>query len=220
MKKKIVVLFFVVSALVLVFGQVGLAQDMKGKFGIGALVAYANYSDDEYDYGGNIYEVDFENAAWYGVNLTYFVHKYFSFELSGNYVKTDVNLKVNHAATYIGEAEQTPILLAARTHFSTNPKFNPYVSVGVGYFLNDYELSASASSSIPVGSVVDVEDSIGWFLGTGVEYFINEHFALNLDFKYLFNNTDIKLKSSDESWLEESIGLDLFTFGAGLKFYF
>jgi outer membrane protein len=222
MKKKIVVLVFVVAALVLVFGQVGFAQDMKGKFGIGALVAYANYSGDDDDNGvlGVEYEVDFENTAWYGINLTYFVHKYFSFELSGNYAKTDVNLTVSGVSTDIGEVEQTPILLNGRLHFSTNSTINPYFSLGVGYFLNDYELSASASSSIPTGSVVDFEDSIGWFLGTGVEYFLNEHFALNLDFKYIFNNTDARLKFPNESWIEESVSLNLFTLGAGLKFYF
>ena len=220
MKKKIVVLVFVVAAFVLVFGQVGFAQDMKGKFGIGALVAYANYQSDEEDFYGVEYVVDFENAAWYGVNLTYFVHKYFSFELSGNFVDTDVNLNVNGVSANIGEIEQIPILLSARTHFSTNPKINPYVSVGVGYFLNDYDLSSLASSSIPTGYIVDVDDSFGWFLGTGVEFFLNEHFALNLDFKYIFNNIDVKLKSPDELWIEESVSSDLFTLGAGLKFYF
>ncbi|MEA1949273.1 MAG: hypothetical protein U9N83_18480, partial [Thermodesulfobacteriota bacterium] len=47
MKKKIIAPFFVVAALMLVVSQVSFAQDMEGKIGIGARVAYVNYSDDD-----------------------------------------------------------------------------------------------------------------------------------------------------------------------------
>ncbi len=105
MKKKILILFFVVSALVLVFGQVGFAQDMKGKFGIGARVGYVNYSGDDLDLSGFDMDVDFDDAAMYGGNLVYYIQRYFSLELSADYVKTDTELKDLRAKPICRNAE-------------------------------------------------------------------------------------------------------------------
>jgi outer membrane protein len=135
MKKKILILFFVVSALVLVFGQVGFAQDMKGKFGIGARIGYVNYAGDDYNVLGSNIDVDFDNAAMYGGNLVYYIQRYFSLELSADYVKTDTELKsVDSSPTNIGELKQIPIILNGRFHFSTNQKISPYLSAGIGYY--------------------------------------------------------------------------------------
>ena len=88
MKKKIIAPFFIVAALMLVVSQVSFAQDMEGKIGIGARVAYVNYSDDDLGYG---IDMEFDEVAMYGGNLTYFVHSYLSLELSVDYVETDVD---------------------------------------------------------------------------------------------------------------------------------
>jgi outer membrane protein len=220
MKKKIVVLFFVVSALVLVFGQVGFAQDMKGKFGIGARVAYVNYSGDDYDYFGYNIELDPDDAVMLGANLTYYIHRYFSFELSGDYAKTDVELKAFSVSENIGEMKQIPIILNARFHFSTNQKISPYLSGGIGYYINDFDLSDSLSSVLPPGYELDLEDSIGFNLGGGIQFLLNEHFALDLDLKYIWNNTDIEAKAPGYSTEEISVDLDNFYVGVGLKYFF
>ncbi len=220
MKKKIVVLFFVVAALLFVFGQVSFAQDMEGKIGLGARVAYVNYSGDEYNYPGYTIDVDFDDDVMYGANLTYFIHRYFSFELSVDYVETDVDLESFGIALNIGEMEQVPILLTARTHFSTNPKINPYLGIGVGYYLNDFDLSGLMLSVLPTGYELDPDDSFGFHINGGVEIFFDEHFAFNLDLKYIWNETDVQEKVPGYLTEEFSVDLDTFYAGVGFKYYF
>ncbi|MBW2238409.1 MAG: hypothetical protein JRF39_05115 [Deltaproteobacteria bacterium] len=79
MRNKIAASLLVIVALLLVFSQVGFAQDMKGKFGIGARIGYVNYAGDDYGVSGSNFDVDFDAAAMYGGNLVYYIHRYFSF---------------------------------------------------------------------------------------------------------------------------------------------
>ncbi len=217
MKTKIVASFFVVAILVLVFSQISFAQDIEGKFGIGARVSYANDTkDDYYDFGVNI-DVEADDAAMYGANLTYFVHRYFSFELSGDYYKTDVDFSAPGASGEAGELTQIPILLSARRHLSTNPKVSPYVTVGIGYYINDFDAnSTNAELYYGAGADVDVEDSFGFHIGLGVEYFFSETFAVNLDFKYVWTEIEADLNVGGS----EDFDVNPVFLGLGIKFYF
>ena len=220
MKKRIISSFFVVATLMLVLSQTSFAQDMKGKFGIGARVAYINYFDDDFSYSGLNVDVEFDDNVLYGGNLTYFVHQYFSFELSAGYVETDTDLKAAGYVVNAGEIEQIPILLTARTHLSTNTKISPYVAVGIGYYLNDFNLSSTASSYLPAGSELDPDDSIGFHFGAGVEMFFTENLAFTIDAMYIINDTDVELKVPGSLTQVKSFNLNNYNVGLGLKFYF
>jgi outer membrane protein len=216
MKNRIAASLLVIVALLLVFSQVGFAQDMKGKFGIGARIGYVNYAGDDYDVSGSNIDVDFDAAAMYGGNLVYYIHRYFSFELSADYVKTDTEIKGSGLSpTNIGELKQVPIILNGRFHFSTNQKISPYLSGGIGYYLNDFDLSNSSA-----GNELDPDNSIGFNLGGGIQFLLNEHFAIDLDLKYIWNKTDFEAKVPGYAPEETSVNLDNFYVGIGLKYYF
>ena len=213
MKKKFVALFFVVAGLMLVVSQISFAQDMEGRLGIGARVAYVNFSDDDL-YG---VDVEFDETTMYGGNITYFVHSYLSLELSVDYLETDVDLEALGVSVDIGDLEQIPVLLSLRTHLSTNPKVSPYLTVGIGYYFNDFDMK----SSIPAGYDVDPDDSFGYHLGGGIEYFFNNHFAFNLDFKYIWNNVDVDFEEpGGYSVNDKNLDMDFFSAGTGFKYYF
>jgi len=213
MKKKIIAPFFVVLALMLVVSQISFAQDMEGRLGIGARVAYVNFSDDDL-YG---VDVEFDETTMYGGNITYFVHSYLSLELSVDYLETDVDLEALGVSVDIGDLEQIPVLLSLRTHLSTNPKVSPYLTVGIGYYFNDFDMK----SSIPAGYDVDPDDSFGYHLGGGIEYFFNNHFAFNLDFKYIWSNVDVDLEEpGGYSVNDKNLDVDFFSAGIGFKYYF
>jgi outer membrane protein W len=208
MKKKIVASIFVFAIFVLVFNQAGFAQDMEGKFGIGASVAYIYYSNDQ--------DLEPDEDVMYGGNLTYFVQEYLSLELSVNYVETDVYLG-GLGDFNIGELEQIPILLSLRGHLSTDTKVIPYATVGVGYYFNDFDMD----SSIPAGYDLDPDDSFGFHLGGGVEYFFNEHFAFNCDFKFMWSNVDFDGTAPGGITIrDKKVDVDTFTAGVGFKYYF
>ena len=213
MKKKFVALFFVVAALMLVVSQISFAQDMEGRLGIGARVAYVNFSDEDL----YRFDVDPDETPMYGGNITYFVHSYLSIELSVDYLETDVDLDAKGGCVDIGDLEQIPVLLSLRTHLPTNPKVSPYLTVGIGYYFNDFDMK----SYVPAGYDVDPDDSFGYHLGGGIEYFFNNHFAFNLDFKYIWNNVDVDLEEpGGYSVNDKNLDVDFFSAGIGFKYYF
>jgi outer membrane protein len=211
MKKKFMVPFFVVAALMLVVCQVGFAQDMEGRLGIGARVAYISYSDA--DVKG--VDIEYDESVMYGLNLTYFAHKYISLELSVDWVETDLYLE-DFNDLNAGEIEQIPILFSVRTHLSTNSKVSPYLTFGIGYYINDFD----EDSSISTIANIDVDDSFGWHVGAGLEYFFNDHIAFNLDLKYIMTNIDVDGDVDGTRLRDDKIDADAFTAGVGFKYYF
>jgi len=213
MKKKIVALFFVFAALMLVVSQISFAQDMEGRLGIGARVAYVNFSDEDL----HKFDVDPDETPMYGGNITYFVLSYLSIELSVDYLETDVDLDAKGGSVDIGDLKKIPVLLSLRTHLPTNSKVSPYLTVGIGYYFNDFDMKSSA----PAGYDLDIDDSFGYHLGGGIEYFYNNHFAFNLDFKYISDSVDADFEEpGGYSVNDKNLDMDFFSAGIGFKYYF
>ena len=214
MKKKVVVVFFVV-ALLLFLGQVSFAQE-AGKLGIGARVSYVNYSGDdlnELDDAGQRINIDFDEVAMYGLNVTYFFNKYFSAELSVDYTETDVDVSGTWhgvAQTFnVGEITQIPVLLTGRLHIPINNIVSPYVGAGVGYYFNDYDAKDATDKST-------ADDSFGFHVNAGVEFFFAKNYAINLDLKYVWNDVDFTCPGEPT----DEISMDAFVAGIGFKYYF
>jgi len=214
MKRKVVVALYV-AVLLLVFGQTGFAQE-AGKFGIGARVSYLNYSGDdlnELDEAGQRIDVDFDEGTMYGLNITYFFNKYFSTELSIDHIETDLDISgtwYGAAKTQnVGEITQIPVLLTGRLHIPINNSISPYVGAGVGYYFNDYDPKDAADKAT-------ADDSFGFHANAGVEFFLAENYAVNLDLKYVWNDVDFQ----DPDDTTQEISMDAFVAGIGFKYYF
>jgi outer membrane protein len=219
MKKKFVALFFVVAAFMLVVSQVSFAQDMKGRLGIGARVSYVNFSDDDYTVYGVKVDVEPDESTMYGGNLTYFIQDYLSLELSVDYTETDVDLEALGLSGDAGDFESIPVLLSLRAHLSTNTKVSPYLLFGIGYLFNDIDQNDSTIEYIyGSGAKIDVDDSFAFHVGGGVEVFVTENVALNLDLKYIF--TKVEADVNVAGFKDEDIDMDSFVAGLGIKFYF
>lgn len=219
MRKKFIAPFFVVAAFMLVVSQVSFAQDMEGRLGLGARVSYVNFEGDDYTvYGVNV-DVEPDESVMYGLNLTYFIQKYLSIELSVDYTETDVELSALGLSGDAGDFESIPVLLSLRVHFSTNPKVSPYLLFGGGYFFNDIDQNDSTIEFIyGSGAKVDVDDSFGFHVGGGVEVFVSENVALNLDLKYIW--TEVETSVNVAGFTDEDMDMDSFVAGLGIKYYF
>ena len=217
MKKRVILLVFV-TALFVFIGQVGSAEELAKKFAVGARAGFYKIADDDMPQG----EIT-SNGTLYGeANLTYFFVDYFSLELSGGYVKPDLDLKEN-ATGYVveyGELKQIPFLLTARFHWwSDIPKVGLYAGGGVGYFINDFSVSSTFTSLNP-GVVVDADNSLGAVVGVGLEYFISTKLALNVDLKYIYNPVDFLQTQPGVSPSAFDLNLNTFLGGVGIKYYF
>ena len=88
-----------------------------------------------------------------------------------------------------------------------------------GYFFNDFDQNDPVIEFIyGAGADVDVDDSFGFHVGGGVEVFVTENVALNLDLKYIW--TKVEADVNIAGFKDEDIDMDSFVVGLGIKFYF
>jgi outer membrane protein len=220
MRKKIII-GLCAAALLLLYVNVSFAQGPDKKWGIGARISY--YAPDDTTIEGVKYDPD-ETALFEG-NLTWLPINWLSLEFTVGYAKTDINAEALGVSLEFGEFKQVPLLLTGRLHWwSSDSKFTFYGGGGIGYYLNDFEVSSLFASGIPSlgvpGLSVDADDSFGFHLAVGLEYFVAQNWAFNLDLKYIWNEADITTTATGFSPEKDELDLDAFVFGIGIKYYF
>lgn len=195
-------------------------MSLERRVGIGARVGYMNYSDDDI---GDV-NVEFDDSMLYGINSSYFFTKYFSLELSVEHTKTDVDLGSSGIFLNFGEISQTPVMLTAHVHFSTETNTVPYLGVGVGYFFNSFDFSSLVDTALAQtntsGVSLDPDDSFGYHINGGLEFFLSKSAAFNIDLKYIWNSVDFDLKAPGYSTETYEVDMNTFVVGLGIKFYF
>jgi outer membrane protein W len=178
---------------------------------------FVSYYDDNYHVNGVRVNADPDEAAMYGGTLTWFVHEYFSIELSCDYVKTDVDLSSLGLSGDAGELTQVPVLLTLRSHFSTNTRVSPYLGGGGGYYFNDFDSkSAGVAPVYGVGADIDVEDNYGLHVCAGVEFRLTDTLVLDLNLRYVWTEVEVEV----DGFSDEEFRADAFVGGLGLKLYF
>ncbi|MFC1813353.1 OmpW family protein [Thermodesulfobacteriota bacterium] len=217
--------FVVLIAMVLIFSpQPGVAED-TGKFGFGVRASFYGIQEDHFS-GFTTFafdvESEFDAAVLIELDLTYFFCRYFSLELSAGYVKTDMDYSSSGFKGMYGELEQVPILLTARVHWPVTERLRPYIGGGAGYYINDIdkvEGPADFFFGAPPAVEALIDEVFGFHAAAGIEFFISDHFAFNLDVKYIWQETNIGFDGAgfDSS---DSSNLDALVAGVGVKYYF
>jgi len=215
MRKKIII-GLCAAGLLLLFVNVSFAQGPDKKWGVGARLSY--YTPDDTTIEGVKFDPD-ETILFEG-NLTWLPINWLSLEFTVGYGKTDIDAEVMGLSVEFGEIEQIPLLLTGRLHWwSSDSKFTLYGGGGIGYYINDFSLS-SIFLTVEPGLSVDADDSFGFHLAAGLEYFIADNWAFNLDLKYIWNEADFDTSVSGVPAGTDEIDLDAFLFGIGIKYYF
>jgi outer membrane protein W len=221
MKMKKLLGIVVLSFVMVLVSQSSFAQEAK-KFAFGARVSYNIFQDDEIELFNTNIDTEYDSSVSISADFTYLFNESFSLELSLGYLKTDMTVSRFGDKLGYGELTQIPILLTGRYHFSVNDKVMPYIGLGVGYYLNDME-DADGNGDFfddaPSGVNSFADDAFGFHLAGGVEYFVTDNVALNLDLKYVLLSTTIGFDGAgyDEN---DSTTLNSFVFGIGAKYYF
>jgi outer membrane protein W len=222
-EKRYLFVAFVMVALVL-FTKPVFARD-AGEFGVGMRLSHYFIQDDSFTAAAFVtVEIDskFDDSELFELNLTYFLCKFFSLELSAGYIQTDLDASFMGFEGRYGEIEQFPILLTGCFHWPVNEWFRPYAGGGVGYYLNDIERADGPGeffNGSPAGVTAFVDDGFGFHVDAGIELFISDHFALSLDVKYTWLRVDIGFEGAGLD-SKESTSLNAVVVGAGLKYYF
>lgn len=197
----------------------GFRRGNAGKVGIGGRLLYASFVGDDYDVYDPIsmenlrIDVDPDETGIYGGTVTWFAHEYFSLELACDYIETDLDVTVVGVSANAGELTQIPVTLALRTHFSTNPRVSPYLGVGGGWYFNDFDPNPAFFGE---GLDVEAKDAYGIFVCGGIEFFLTDRFAIDINAKYVW--TEIELEA--EGYTDEEFDGDAVVGGIGFKLYF
>ncbi len=101
----------------------------------------------------------------------------------------------------IGSTKHLPPTLSAQWYFNNDSAFTPYVGVGINYTLFFSEkltsgaaglLSSELGTTVNTGDI-SLDNSVGLSYQVGVDYDINDRMLVNLDFRKMDIDTDVKI---------------------------
>ncbi|PJB12941.1 MAG: OmpW family protein [Flavobacteriales bacterium CG_4_9_14_3_um_filter_40_17] len=157
-------------------------------------------------------QVEIDEAYVPEVDFTYFFTKHWAAELILATANHDVDLK---GGPSLGDVWLLPPTLNLQYHFYAGD-LKPYLGAGVNYtiFYNEDK-----------GDVLDMnyDDSFGVSFQGGIDYFLNDKWFVNLDFKYLILSTDVEATLATEPGfirVPVDVDIDPLIIGLGVGFRF
>ncbi|MBN1273740.1 MAG: outer membrane beta-barrel protein [Candidatus Aminicenantes bacterium] len=128
-----------------------------------------------------------------------------------------------------GKTTVIPLQLSIQGRFPVSPQLTPYISAGVGYYLNSFSLDSTFESSWnTLGFTIEetVDGALGFHGGAGLDFFLNPSMAVNLDARYIYLKpkgswtiTD-QISTTSSSGDIGKINLSSISIGLGFKFFF
>jgi len=172
-------------------------------------------------------ENNYSDEIYYGGNFCLGISKNLSIELSG--LRVLYNVEGSAEGLSNGDLSVIPIQLSIQLRFPVTHRFVPYILGGGGYYLNSFTLDEEIINTWDaLGFDVEerIENSIGYHVGAGLDFFITGNIVINADFRYCFVKTKGSWSLTDQiggtviSGDLEDLSLNSIMFGAGLKFCF
>ncbi len=114
-------------------------------------------------------------------------------------------------STKLGDAWILPPTLTLQYHFSPDQTWSPYVGAGVNYSMFFGEDAAAGFTDL------EIDGGFGWALQAGMDYWLDEHWGLNIDVKKVWLDIDVKLNNGA---ITSDTELDPWIFGAGVAYRF
>lgn len=146
------------------------------------------------------------------VDFSYFFSDYFSAELIAGTTQHSLS---HNAAGDLGSTWILPPTLTVQYHPMPDNAFSPYVGAGLNYSMFYGEKSANGNAI----SDLDVDGGVGYALQAGFDYWIDEHWGVNLDVKKLFLNVDADVNVGGAA-VSADIDLDPWIIGTGISYRF
>ena len=197
---------------IVALGNIAEAKDLgdsylsKERFQIRArVIGVAPDDDSSVNIGG---ETDVSTETVPEVDVTYFITENIAAELIAATAKHEIT---HSAAGDLGDAWILPPTLTLQYHFMPDNKFSPYVGAGINYSYFYGEDEAAGFTDL------EVEGGFGTALQVGADYWLNDHWGVNVDVKRLFLNIDGKLNNGA---VRADIDLDPWIIGAGASYRF
>lgn len=177
------------------------------KFGAGLIIGGSFPSGDNYNSGVN-----------FNAHVSYSFIEEFTLELSAQGFEIGVEGRPGRLSR--GDLTIIPIQLSIQKRFPFQPKTFAYITGGIDYYLNDFTLRDTSFSRVET-----VKNTLGFHVGSGIEYFLRENLALKLEIKVCFQSPKgswsyVDPVTGPESGQFDNIKLDTVLFGIGVTYHF
>jgi outer membrane protein len=164
--------------------------------------------DEDSKVTGLVADVTADDATVPEIDFTYFFSDHIGAELILATAKHEMGTNTN---LDLGDVMILPPTVNLQYHFNPKGNFRPYAGAGLGYiFYYDEE----AGSSI---NTIEYDDGISYSLQVGMDYGIDEHWAINADVKKLYHQTDVTINGGA---ITADVDLDPWIFGLGVAYRF
>ncbi|WP_446008103.1 OmpW family outer membrane protein [Candidatus Electrothrix sp.] len=166
---------------------------------------------------GVTHEMESETAVNFGIILSKYYND-FSFNLGIEYIQeVEITDEEDHV---LAEHSHIPISLGVNYYFDTSI-VDPYIGAGIGYSFNDSTVSEFISNQ---GMSAEHDHSMFYYLTAGVEYPVNDCYALFLAGRYTMGDADMTGNAMHpvhgQVQIEDEGSLDRYEVNVGVKYFF
>lgn len=178
----------------------------KERFQIrGRLIQVRPDMDASVNIGGNIKG---DNGVSPEIDFTYLLSNHWAVEL----IAATTRHQLTHSSgADLGKAWALPPTLTLQYRITPDQAFSPYVGAGVNYTMFYAEKTGAGFDDLDVGN------GVGWALQAGADYWLNDHWGVNLDVKKIFVNVDATL---NQGGIRAGVDVDPWVIGAGMSYRF
>ncbi len=187
----------------------GKSWDAKERFMIRArAIGVLPAEDSTTSIGG---EIQAEDAYVPEVDFTYFFSDNIAMELIAATAQHEMEASNTGLGNLdLGDVWILPPTLTLQYHFNPHGQVRPYVGAGVNYI---YFYNADPGQF----SGVDYQSGFGYAAQAGVDYALDEHWALNADVKKVWHKVDAKVNGGA---VTADVDLDPWIVGLGIGYRF
>ncbi|RWX49352.1 Outer membrane protein W [Candidatus Electrothrix communis] len=166
---------------------------------------------------GVTHEMESDDALKFGIILSKYYND-FSFNLGIEFMQ-EVEVH-DEKDNLLAEHSHIPISLGVNYHFNTSI-VNPYIGAGIGYSFNDSTVSDFISAQ---GMSIEMDDSMFYYLTAGIEYPVNDSYAIFLAGQYTIADADMTGSGQTPQGatveIEDEGTLDRYEVNVGVKYFF
>ena len=185
----------------------GLLDKERFQFRVRTIAILADGDGDVTDPGPGL-ETDVGDAITPEVDITYFFTDHIAAEL----IAATAQHQVDAGASNLGETWILPPTLTLQYHFTPQEKFSPYIGAGINYSIFYNERSGNGFQDL------NIDNGFGFALQAGVDYWIDDHWGVNIDAKYIDLDVDVSVNNGGLG--ADDVDIDPFILGFGVSYRF
>ncbi len=214
MKKSLLALGLISSTALVAFSAPAMAQDgsnwlSKDRFQLRAR-AIGIFADGDGTESVTGLKTDVGDAVTPEVDITYF----FTDNIAAELIAATAQHEVSAGANDLGETWILPPTLTLQYHFTPEKKFSPYVGAGLNYSYFYGEDDGAGFNGL------DVDGGVGYAIQAGFDYWLDDHWGINVDAKYIDLDVDVDVNLGATALNASDVDLDPVIIGAGVSYRF